>query len=138
MIERGQSAASTQRSRRLGTNGAEPADPFPSGQSVIAVRPVIVRDGSTDKTDQVVRSSGERHPGIALLRRRRTTGPNGGAKAGYESLKSLVDLAGNLDGDTTLPNYNEPLVGRSLRRIYRREQLDTPAADHRFDVLRCA
>ena len=90
-------------------------------QTVIPVRWVIVSDGSTDRTDDIVRSYGERHPWIVLLRRERTTGRHFAGKAqavnaGYESLKSLdFDLVGNLDADMTLPpDYYEFLVGKFM------------------------
>jgi len=90
-------------------------------QTVIPVRWVIVSDGSTDKTDDIVRSYGERHPWIVLLRRERTTGRHFAGKAqavnaGYESLKALdFDLVGNLDADITLPpDYYQFLVGKFM------------------------
>lgn len=90
-----------------------------ASQSVLPVRWVIVSDGSTDRTDDIVRSSSKRHPWIVLLRRERTTGRHFAGKAqavnaGYESLKSLdFDLVGNLDADMTLPpDYYEFLIGK--------------------------
>ena len=92
-----------------------------ASQTVIPVRWVIVSDGSTDKTDDIVRSYGERHPWIVLLRRERTTGRHFAGKAqavnaGYESLKALdFDLVGNLDADITLPpDYYQFLVGKFM------------------------
>ncbi len=92
-------------------------------QTVLPLRWVIVSDGSTDKTDEIVRSYADRYPWIALLRRERTSGRDFAGKAqavnaGYESLKSLYfDLFGNLDADITLPpDYYEFLIARFLER----------------------
>ena len=92
-----------------------------ASQTVIPVRWVIVSDGSTDNTDDIVRSYGERHPWIVLLRRERTTGRHFAGKAqavnaGYESLKAIdFDLVGNLDADITLPpDYYQFLVGKFM------------------------
>src|SRR4029077_12172004 len=42
-------------------------------QTVLPVCWVIVSDGSTDRTDEIVRSAAERYPWIRLLRRERTS-----------------------------------------------------------------
>ncbi len=90
-----------------------------ASQTVLPVRWVIVSDGSTDKTDEIVLSHSERYPWIVLLRRERNTGRHFAGKAqavnaGYEAMRALdFDLIGNLDADITLPpDYYEFLVGR--------------------------
>lgn len=80
-----------------------------TGQSILPVRWVIVSDGSTDRTDEIVRSASSRFPWIVLLRLERIPDRHFAGKAlavnaGYASLKDLdFDLIGNLDADITLP-----------------------------------
>ena len=90
-----------------------------AGQTVLPIRWVIVSDGSTDRTDEIVRSHAERYPWIVLLRRDRDSNRHFAGKwyavnAGYESLSQLeFDLIGNLDADITLPpDYYEFLIAR--------------------------
>src|SRR3954452_15449172 len=78
---------------------------------------IIVSDGSTDRTDDIVRSHSTSHPWIRLLRRERDSSRNFAGKAhavnaGYELLRSEeFDLVGNLDADITLPaDYYEFLL----------------------------
>jgi glycosyltransferase involved in cell wall biosynthesis len=80
---------------------------------------VIVSDGSTDRTDEIVRAQGERHPWIRLLRRERDASRNFAGKAhavnaGYQLLAAeTFDVVGNLDADITLPpDYYEFLLKR--------------------------
>jgi GT2 family glycosyltransferase len=81
---------------------------------------MIVSDGSTDGTDDVVRSWAHQHSWIRLLRlERATTARSFAAKAhavnaGFDSLASLdFELIGNLDADITVPpDYYEFLVRR--------------------------
>jgi len=88
-------------------------------QTVLPVRWVIVSDGSTDRTDDIVRDSARQHPWIVLLTRERSpkrdfAGKAHAVNAAYESLRSLsFDLVGNLDADVTLPaDYYEFLISR--------------------------
>lgn len=80
---------------------------------------VIVSDGSTDRTDEIVRRYAAEHGWIELLRmpehRDRTFAAKAGCfNAGYERLRSRgFDLIGNLDADITFePDYYEFLVGK--------------------------
>jgi glycosyltransferase involved in cell wall biosynthesis len=81
-------------------------------QSVVAqtVRPlrwVIVSDGSTDGTDEIVQRYTVEHPWIELVRadangNRNFAGKVNAFNAGYGRLRSLqYDVIGNLDGDTS-------------------------------------
>jgi glycosyltransferase involved in cell wall biosynthesis len=90
-------------------------------QSVLPTVYVIVSDGSTDRTDQIVASYAERHSWIKLLRLERPAvrhfaGKARAVNAGYDSIKSLdFDLVGNLDADITLPpDYYAFLISRFL------------------------
>jgi glycosyltransferase involved in cell wall biosynthesis len=92
--------------------------------SVVAqsVRPstwVIVSDGSTDCTDEIVARFAHEHSWIELLRmpehRDRTFAAKAACfNAAYERLKSTAfDLVGNLDADITLPpGYYAFLLGK--------------------------
>jgi glycosyltransferase involved in cell wall biosynthesis len=93
-------------------------------RSVIAqtVRPtawVIVSDGSTDRTDEIVQRFAKEHPWIELLRMPEHRDRTFAAKAtavneAYERLRPRdFDLVGNLDADITLePGYYQFLAGR--------------------------
>jgi glycosyltransferase involved in cell wall biosynthesis len=91
-------------------------------RSVVAqtVRPlkwVIVSDGSTDGTDEIVTAYGAKHDWIMLLRMPERRERHFGAKvvaftAGYTLLRELeFDVVGNLDADITFDeNYLEFLM----------------------------
>jgi hypothetical protein len=93
-------------------------------RSVIAqtVRPsrwVIVSDGSTDGTDEIIKRFVEEHAWIEWLRMPEHRDRSFAAKAacfnaGFELVKSdPFDLIGNLDADITLePDYYEFLLGK--------------------------
>jgi glycosyltransferase involved in cell wall biosynthesis len=90
-----------------------------ASQTVLPTRWVIVSDGSTDRTDEIVREAAAAHPWITLLRRERSAerhfaGKAHAVNAAYESIRSLdFDLVGNLDADITLPpDYYEFLIGK--------------------------
>src|SRR5690242_14826222 len=83
-------------------------------RSVVAqtVRPIvwiIVSDGSTDGTDELVRAAARDHAWIRLLRRERAAerhfaGKAYAVNAAYEMVRGLdFDLVGNLDADIELP-----------------------------------
>ena len=93
-------------------------------ESVIAqtsrpARWVIVSDGSTDRTDEIVKEYAAQHPWIELLRipehRDRSFAAKAGCfNAGYARLeKAAFELIGNLDADITFgPDYYEFVVAR--------------------------
>jgi len=76
-------------------------------QTVPPLRWVIVSDGSTDGTDDIVRNYAADHPWIVLIRmperaERHFAGKVHAFNAGYESVKDLpIDIVGNLDGDVS-------------------------------------
>jgi biofilm PGA synthesis N-glycosyltransferase PgaC len=85
-------------------------------KSVVAqtVRPlkwVIVNDGSTDDTDEIVRKCAANHPWIELVRmperrERHFAGKVNAFNAGYARVKDLeYELIGSLDGDTSFDEY---------------------------------
>ncbi len=90
-----------------------------TAQTVPPVRWVIVSDGSTDRTDEMVRVATSRFPWITLLRlerdpERHFAGKAHAVNAGYASLNNVdFDIMGNLDADMTLPpDFYEFLISR--------------------------
>jgi glycosyltransferase involved in cell wall biosynthesis len=88
---------------------------------VLPLRWVIVSDGSTDGTDEIVRTYASRHHWIELVRMAEHRDRHFGAKAncfnaGYERVKPLeFDLIGNLDADITFePDYLEFLIKKFI------------------------
>jgi len=88
-------------------------------QSVLPRRWVIVSDGSTDRTDEIVSRYLPKHPWMALVRRPEHAERHFGAKvrsfnSGYEKLASDdYDIIGNLDADITFEkDYFEFLLGK--------------------------
>ena len=88
-------------------------------QTVRPIRWIIVSDGSTDGTDQIVDRHTAQYEWIELMRMPQRRDRQFGGKAiafnaGYERLKPLTfDLIGNLDADITFePDYYEFLTGR--------------------------
>ncbi|MGP0020248.1 MAG: glycosyltransferase [Candidatus Sulfotelmatobacter sp.] len=93
-------------------------------QSVLAqtMRPqrwVIVSDGSTDETDEIVRSYAQEHDFIRFMRMPRPPGHSFRTKvvalqAGQKQLFEVpFEFIGNLDADITVgPTYFEDLIGR--------------------------
>ena len=80
---------------------------------------VIVSDGSTDRTDQIVKRFADEYKWIELLRMPEHRDRTFAAKAvcfnsGYDRLKSRdFDIIGNLDADITLdPDYYEFLLSK--------------------------
>lgn len=87
------------------------------GQTLLPLKWVIVSDGSTDRTDEIVRKYLLDYPWIELIRMPEHRERNFAAKvacfnAGYERLKrSQYDIIGNLDADITFENnYFEYLL----------------------------
>jgi len=88
-------------------------------QTVKPVRWVIVSDGSTDGTDDIVRKYAALHPWIELVRtperkERHFAGKVHAFNTGYARLSNLqYDVVGNLDADLTFgPDYFEFLLQR--------------------------
>lgn len=91
-------------------------------QTVLPLRWVIVSDGSTDGTDELVRNYQVGRPWLQLVRmperkERHFAAKVNAFRAGYEQLKNLeFDVVGNLDADVSFePDYMEYLVGRFER-----------------------
>src|SRR4029453_14918492 len=88
-------------------------------QTVLPVRWVVVDDGSTDRTPDIVSDYARRFPWIELLRRppraeRSFAGKAEAFNAGFERVRSLAfDVVGNLDADISFePDYIAFLLGK--------------------------
>ena len=88
-------------------------------QTYPPVKWVIVSDGSTDGTDEIVRGYAEANPWIELIRmperkERHFAGKVYAFRAGYERVIGLsVDVIGNLDADVSFePDHFEYLIER--------------------------
>jgi glycosyltransferase involved in cell wall biosynthesis len=86
-------------------------------QTLLPERWVIVDDGSTDRTAQIVENYGKRYPWIELLRRPQRARRNFAGKVyafntGLERVQSLgFEIIGNLDGDLSFErDYLEFLI----------------------------
>lgn len=92
------------------------------GQTVLPKRWVIVSDGSTDGTDDIVRRYLERRPWMELVTLGERPSRNFAAKvrafdAGYQGLKRLrFDVIGNLDADIS---FGEDFFAYLLERFER-------------------
>jgi glycosyltransferase involved in cell wall biosynthesis len=88
-------------------------------QTALPERWVIVDDGSTDRTAEIVQSYAKRHSWIELIRRSQRLDRNFAGKAhafnaGFERVRALpFEVIGNLDADISFErDYFEFLLGR--------------------------
>jgi glycosyltransferase involved in cell wall biosynthesis len=88
-------------------------------QTFLPLKWVIVSDGSTDQTDEIVKGYTETQPWIQLLRmpernERHFAGKVHAFNTGYEQVKDLnFDVVGNIDADVSFePDHFEFLIGR--------------------------
>jgi biofilm PGA synthesis N-glycosyltransferase PgaC len=88
-----------------------------AAQTLPPLKWVIVSDGSTDETDEIVRGYGDKYSWIELVRmperkERHFAGKVGAFNAGYDKVKDLdIDVVGNLDADVSFgPEHFEFLI----------------------------
>lgn len=88
-------------------------------QTVLPNKWIIVSDGSTDRTEEIVTQYSTKHPWIELLRMPEHRDRHFAAKAhcfnaGYQSIKTVpYNIIGNLDADITFEeDYFEFLLGK--------------------------
>ena len=92
-------------------------------QSVLPDRWVIVSDGSSDGTDEIVQSYAKTHDFMRYLRISRSAGHSFRSKvlalrAGSKFLEdAMYEFIGNMDADVTVgPSYFEDLIARFVKR----------------------
>lgn len=105
-------------------------------QTILPKRWAIVSDGSTDRTDEIVKQYADKHDFIMLLRRSADQERNYGSKAkalklAYEQLTSLeYDFVGNLDADVS---FDSTYYENILKKFNENERLGL-AGGIRFDL----
>lgn len=108
-----------------------------AGQSILPLKWIIVSDGSTDRTDEIVQRYAAVHPFITLLRKPADGERNYGSKAkalkiAYQEFAGLnFEFVGNLDVDVSFaPSYYE----RCMSKFELNERLGVLGA-MRFDLV---
>lgn len=111
-------------------------------QTVLPERWVVVDDGSTDRTPDIVSDYARRFPWIELLRRplrpdRSFAGKAHAFHAGFERLRSVeFEVIGNIDADVSFePDYFEFLLGK-FRERPRLGVAGTTMCEPHFDALK--
>ena len=81
-------------------------------QTVLPKKLIVVNDGSTDRTPEIVASFQEKHPWIVLVHNQHKAGHSPGAKIvrafylGFNTIEEDYDFVMKLDADLDLPpNY---------------------------------
>ena len=111
-------------------------------QTLLPERWVIVDDGSTDRTAEIVESYAKRHSWIELIRRSQRLDRNFAGKAhafnaGLERVRALeFDVIGNLDADISFdPDHFEFLLGK-FAELPRLGVAGTPMREAKYHPLR--
>jgi glycosyltransferase involved in cell wall biosynthesis len=111
-------------------------------QTLLPERWVIVDDGSTDRTAEIVESYSKRHSWIELIRRSQRLDRNFAGKAhafnaGLERVRALeFDVIGNLDADISFdPDHFEFLLGK-FAELPRLGVAGTPMREAKYHPLR--
>src|SRR5208337_3824185 len=92
-------------------------------QTLPPLRWVIISDGSTDRTDEIIKPYAKKHDFIRFMRVTRAPGRSFGSKvralhAGSQLMGGIsAEFIGNLDADVSLgPSYFEELIAHFERR----------------------
>jgi len=111
-------------------------------QTILPEKWIIVDDGSTDGTAEIVASYAKRYPWIEVLRREQCPNRNFAAKAhafnaGLAKLRSIsFDVIGNIDADISFErNYFEFLLGK-FRDFPRLGVAGTPMREAKYDAVK--
>ncbi len=111
-------------------------------QTLLPERWVIVDDGSTDRTAEIVESYAKRHSWIELIRRSQRWDRNFAGKAhafnaGFERVRSLAfEVIGNLDADISFErDYFEFLLGK-FSEFPRLGVAGTPMREAKYHALK--
>lgn len=105
------------------------------GQTHLPLKWVIVSDGSTDSTDDIVMRYAAEHTWIELLRmperrERNFAGKAHAVKAGYDRIRGLqFDVVGSLDGDISFDQDYFPLLLQKLAEHQSLGVIGTPFKD---------
>lgn len=86
-------------------------------QTILPKQLIVVNDGSTDRTPEIVESFVKKYPWISMVTNRNKAGHSPGAKIirafylGFETIKKDWDFVMKLDSDLDIPeNYFEEIV----------------------------
>ena len=111
-------------------------------QTLLPMRWIIVDDGSTDRTAEIVEDYVKRYPWIELVRRprrpeRHFAGKVHAFNAGLERVQALpYDVLGNLDADISFePDYMEYLL-RKFSEYPKLGVAGTPMREEHYDALK--
>jgi glycosyltransferase involved in cell wall biosynthesis len=108
-------------------------------QTLLPARWVIVDDGSTDRTAEIVESYAQRYPWIELVRRpqhldRSFAGKVHAFNAGLERVQSLdFEIIGNLDGDLSFDHDYLEFLMRKFSEDPRLGVAGTPFIENGYD-----
>jgi glycosyltransferase involved in cell wall biosynthesis len=111
-------------------------------QTLLPERWVIVDDGSTDRTAEIVESYTKRHAWIELIRRPQRSGRNFAGKAyafnaGFDRVRPLqFEVVGNLDADVSFEcDYFESLLDK-FAEIPRLGVAGTPMREAKYHAVK--